>query len=94
MDAVRNAARDRGLALVDFNAPYLAYLRKEGAYRDFSLLRCMYSYMMIRLLRRDPERVAERQELKLTFDSLHPNRKGAQLLARIIAPELRIENLR
>jgi lysophospholipase L1-like esterase len=93
MDAIRQAANDRGLVLVDFNEPFFECLRKEGGYQEFSLLRCMYSYMMIRFLRRDPEKVAASQGLKLTFDTLHPNRRGARLLAQTLAPELPIENM-
>jgi lysophospholipase L1-like esterase len=91
MDVVRDAAHERGLTLVDFNAPFVEYLCKEGGGRDFSFLRCLYSHIMVRLFRRDPEEVASRQGLKLTFDSLHPNRKGAKLLARTLAPELKMD---
>ena len=73
---------------MDFNAPFLESLRKEGGGPDYSFHRWLYSYLMVRFLRRDPEEVAARQGLKLTFDSLHPNRRGAQLLARTLAPEL------
>jgi lysophospholipase L1-like esterase len=88
MDVVRDAARDRGLTLVDFHSPFWEILQKEGGYRELSLLRCMYSKVMIRLFRGDPEQVAARQGLKLTFDTMHPNRKGAQILARTLAPDL------
>jgi len=88
MDVVRDAAHDRGLTLVDFNAPFSEYLCREGGYRDLSLLRCFCSKATVRLFRRDPEKVAERQGLKLTFDTMHPNRKGAELLARTLAPAL------
>jgi lysophospholipase L1-like esterase len=91
MDIVRDAAHERGLTLVDFNAPFVESLRKEGGSRDYSFLRCLYSHIMVRLFKRDPEEVAARQGLKLTFDTLHPNRKGAQLLARTLAPELKMD---
>ena len=91
MDVVRDAAHERGLTLVDFNTPFLESLRKEEGSRDYSFLRCLYSYIMVRLFRSDPERVAARQGLKLTFDTLHPNRKGAQLLARTLAAELKMD---